>query len=297
MSKRAPQKHPKNKVGLLPGKRFDEFAALGTILSALSIIVLIDHAFKFGIISTLHVIVDFYEALTKVLFGWSEPYIRSALATLGSIIHVHVKLYPHWKHVFVLLELYFGSHVRSVRAERGLRATAFNVMFGLSLALCAGVMSGTIDYTDAASSMFIAVYPVAAVSLYGLATSLRAAIYFHKKNETWLHALGVFGRHAIRIFLGGSIIVLVGFVVARLNPNALPKQSGLVVLLMLIILLAIYRISVGAWYANNDRAPNQGWWERFHHTGYGTVGIFMLLSMSVAIGFVLCNAGLGLVGL
>lgn len=260
-------------------------------------VALLQHGFRFSFSSVFNIIIDYYEELTHVLFGWAEPYLRSTLSYLGSLTGLHLHLYPHWKHVFILLELYFGSHVRSVRAERGIYATLFNLVLGLSLALVAGIGSGTVASEDTTSSMLIAAFPVAAVVLYSFGTSARAAIYFRKPGESWWHAFRIFGRHTIRIGAVGTAAVVGGMVLGKLPFVHLLQGSGLVLLFLLILALAFYRISVGAWYANHDRAEGQGWWERFHVTGYGTVGILMLFTLLGAILFILANAGLSLIGL
>lgn len=271
------------------------FSALGIVLSTLSIVALLKHGFDLGFSSVLMIVIEYYEKLTRVFLGWMEPYIRDYLGSISRFTGINLHLYPHWRHVFILLELYFGSHVRGVRLERGIHATIFNVLLGIILSVFAGLTSGLIRPNGSVSEIFIAVFPMLAVSLYGFGTSARAATFF-RSGQTWWKAFRQYSRHAQRFFAGGTLVILLS-VAFFLTPIRMPVGSGLIILLFLILALALYRIWIGAWYANHERKRGQRWWERFHQTGFGTVGIFMILSLFGATLFILANAGLSLVGL
>ncbi len=112
----------------------DEHAATGrpmkttTFLSAifgtLSVVMLIKHGFAVSFVSSLQIVLNFYDQAMQVLFGWAEPWIKQELAALRDWIGWNLQLYPHWKYIFVLISIYFirgvpGELYKSLTWDRG----------------------------------------------------------------------------------------------------------------------------------------------------------------------------------
>jgi hypothetical protein len=84
---------------------------LGRILGAFSILRLIEVGFTSGFGSLLGLLLGYYEKLLGWLVWPVEPFIKARLAQLHQYIGWPEAVYAHWRHVFVLLGLYFFREV------------------------------------------------------------------------------------------------------------------------------------------------------------------------------------------
>lgn len=76
---------------------------LGLIFGTLSVVMLVKHGFEVSFVSSLQMVLDYYEQAMQVLFGWAEPGIRAVLSVLRNWIDGPLVLAPIWKHVFAVL--------------------------------------------------------------------------------------------------------------------------------------------------------------------------------------------------
>src|SRR5262245_15945451 len=104
------------------------------ILGMLSIVTLIRHGFNYGFGPALHLVLEYYEKIMGVLFGWAEPYITARLAALRDLMGWELVLYPHWKHIFLLMMIYFSARLRSAWSVGERLIAPFMWAFGFVLA-------------------------------------------------------------------------------------------------------------------------------------------------------------------
>jgi hypothetical protein len=74
---------------------------------------LVRHGFNYGFSPTLQLMLDAYENTTRFFLGWTEPYIRGLITGLRNFVGWDLTLYPHWKHIFLLMMLYFGARLKA----------------------------------------------------------------------------------------------------------------------------------------------------------------------------------------
>lgn len=92
--------------GQMPGGSWWLFNVLSALMSALAIVALARHAFvTWSLSAPMALIMDAYNGVMQVLFGWAHPYLQAALTWLGSFIGWRPTLYAHWRDVFALVTL------------------------------------------------------------------------------------------------------------------------------------------------------------------------------------------------
>lgn len=114
----------------------------------MSLIGLYQHYVKVGLDPILSLLVDNYEKLLNYLLGWAAPGIEFIASWIGWDITLH----PHWRHIFVLLGLYFfaGASVEKEEHKLGRKnCWRFRLFLGLIIAITTSVLLGAIPVTKA----------------------------------------------------------------------------------------------------------------------------------------------------
>jgi hypothetical protein len=276
---------------------------LGRLLGALSILGLIQHGFVFGFAPVLNLLLEYYDKLLGFFLGWAEPFIKACLAHLRDYIGWPLTLYPHWKHVFVLLGIYFFREV-GVGRSCGAGYVIFNFLLGLVVALACGVVAGTIPLTraDPASNFVFAAVPILGAVVYGVigfvwdATFLR---YRYAKDHNtpiptwWAH----FSWGLSRIFrrsLAGLVLIWVGLQIPIVQQISSP---GLAMSVVLVIAFALYWLWDGVRDGGGIRREGEPFRAAYFRSFHTQLGIAMLGTVFWGVVFIATGAGLALVGL
>jgi hypothetical protein len=168
----------------------------------------------------------------------------------GLDLHVH----PHWKHVFVLLGVYFFRDSRMFRRLGYYDVAAVSLMWGAIVAFATGVVVGLIPLArgDMWSNFLIGATPVAGFFVYILGPTFASALWRREDSARYLGGRvepfwSYIWRRAKRnflvlgvgvVFLGLCLLVpAVGDVVPAIREV---RGPGLVLLAVLILLLAAY---------------------------------------------------------
>ena len=228
-----------------------------------------------------------------------EPGIKSCLAAFKNLTGINWELGSHWKHVFLLLWLYFGMQASITWFfNRQGGAAIFYVVWGGFIALISAIGSSAIQVNSAERSLILPATAAAGVFLYSMGTSLRAATWYPPQNKSWREAFNYYSRHAWRYALTGSVMVIVfwylnntGIMSAPISTH--PQSFGIIVLLILYLLLAIYRFLIGPYYGS-FHSTEGGWLEKRLKSGEALAGIRMLYVFAAMLIFLLANAGLPL---
>lgn len=258
------------------------FRALGVITGTMSLVTLLWEGFSVGFGPVASLVLDYYQRLVALLLGWSEPYLRELSVNLGRYVGIEIDLYPHWKHVFVLLMLYVGACVKSTWTEYdgGKAVSIFVCIWGVVVALVASVAAGTASLEERSASVLIAAYPISAVVVFELGLTAIDAKYF--RNE------------GIRFAAIGAVLLLAGSIVNGTTLlNGIPNV-GLVVLITFVVILGLYWTLYGA---TDPQGVGDTRWKKFTSAAPTRLGLILLSSITGALLFLLLNAGLGLLGL
>jgi hypothetical protein len=162
------------------------FTSLGVSTQILAVVTLIRHSIELGSLSTpLQLIMDAYAATTRLLLGWTEPYLRAPVMWLNSYLHLDLTLYPHWKDFFMLFAMWAlaSNRARAVElAEKGfssirVRATiAWHLSRDLFCAVAGAMIAGllTLQSDDWRKRATFVVLPFVIVLLSGRAKTINS---------------------------------------------------------------------------------------------------------------------------
>ena len=272
---------------------------LGRILGGLSLFGLIRYGIGFGLNGVFAKLFGRYEKLLTDLFGWAEPFINAWLAELGNYISWPLALYPHWKHFFVLLGIYFFREVALGVRLYGLGYAIFNGVLGFVVALVFSVGAGTFPSApnDSASNFLIGAIPVLGAAVYGVIGFMWDATFIrdqHAKDRNlptptwWGHFRWGLSRIAIRSIVG-LVLIWAGlqFLIIRHLP-----EPGVAMFAALILAFAFYWLFNGVSDGLKIRREGENWHTAYLRSGYTQLGIAMLSTYFWVAVFLVANAGL-----
>lgn len=273
---------------------------LGIVAGALSVVSLTRLALRAGLGPTALLMFEFYENLMRAAFGWAEPTIRELLSSIRVYLPWELQLYPHWKHTFVLIGIYFFREALTLYRGGFAARAMFLGSYGFIVAVVTSVAAGTIDPThgDVSAHFLIACIPILGVLAYDLGDGFVSATLFRNRiaqelnhtPETWSHYFNERLFNASRRALLGLILLVAALQVPLVRQLPSP---GLVILGLLIVVLALDRLRVGAVNANDIRTDEEAWLSAFWRAGNTKLGLTMLGVFAGAALFFLFNAGLG----
>lgn len=270
---------------------------LGALLGTLSVVKLAQHAFEAGLGPALRIVAGYYENLVRALLGWAEPCIKEQLARMGEYLGWNLHLYPHWRHIFVLLGIYVFRDVASAFGFPYRGTAYFRLVFGPPLALAASIGAGSVPPQSGVWwNFFEAALPILALALYELGYWAWAATTFRKTHArlrrmvvpTWWAYFRTGLYYASRNTAVAMILLLAGLQIPFVG--ALP-DPGLAMLGFLIVLYAAHMILVAVREVKTLSAA------RLRQVDSWLLGSAIISTFLGAGLFFILNAGLGLVGL
>lgn len=215
------------------------FRLLGVIAGGISLAILAWKGFDASFGPFLSRVLEELERAYAYFFGFAEPLIRQALAYLKATFGWDLDLHRHWKHIFVLMGLYFGATRQKLWDEGHKSFSLFTFLEGGVIALFASVGTGT----AALDSIAVAIYPALGILVFDLLGSSHAAAagLYRNENETASEQLRrMFGFDLVRALIAAIILLTV----TLLAPNA--PNLGLLGFGAYVIFLAAY------WHAQGD---------------------------------------------
>ena len=273
-------------------------SSLGVLLGILSVVMLAKYVVLHGdFVSPLQLMLDFYEKLTHAIFGWAEPLIDRILRPAREYLSLDLHLKPHWKHVFVLLWLYFGTYARVYWSKGEKLSAAFSIPCGFVLALLASTLAGSINDETVASGAVVFFLPIAAMILFEYGISLF--------NWFFANIMGLEFRALMRFtFIQFALPqALIGAAIFS-GLAAIITVYSLSVTNIGLVGLAIYCFTIAVYWML--RALRRVWLMFGAGTDFrsrilqapGTrIGLLMLATLLGGVLFVAANAGLVLLGL
>lgn len=276
----------------------------GRILGGLSLVALLSYGFEHGFGPVFSIILDYYEKLLLALFGRAEPFINGWLSQLSQYFGWPMKLHPHWKHIFVLLGIYFFREVGVAIQHVGRWKVIFQAIVGFLVASASSIAAGAISAAsdDNVANFLICAIPVVGAAFYAVignvwdATFLRHqwAVDRHRPPPTW------WGYYRYQLWrIGTRSLVALLLLWAGLNLYFIRQlpSPGLAIFALLILAFGFYWVIDGVWDSarlQKEGEPRIAAYFRSRHTqlGIAILGTFFWVSV-----FLLTNAGLGFFGL
>ena len=274
------------------------YAKLKRLLGAFSLYKVLQIALGSGVVGALAFLFDYYEHVLSIIAGPIEPYITEALTALGKYYRLSLHLEPHWKHIFVLLGIYFFREVSIGARSYGIGYAFFNLSWGALVALIFSVLAGTIPSEQASqiTIFLVGAFPVLGAAAYAMGGFLYDATFIRedwarKRNlptPTWgRHIKWGFARVARRTVVG-LVLLWIG---AQIGPIRQLPQPGLALFALLIFVLACYWLVDGAREANRIRKPGDSWVEAYLSSDFTRLGLEMLGTIFWVFLLLVANAG------
>lgn len=275
------------------------FRVMGVVAGTLSLVMLLKLGLVTGgYVGPLLIAVDYYEAWTHALTGWLEPYIQLALSGLQASFDLHLSLHPHWKHILLLMWLYFGADARTYWARRKYGFSITTILWGGVVAFAASICSGVAPITAGSANRAIAAIPIGGVVIYELGIIVWKMLFFEKGateiGEAFRSGLVRFLIPTLFIGLG---TLAVGDFAKNAYGNQRPENQGLLILATFVVGLVVFRFLRGIWTATYDRDMNETWMHRFRRSGSTRIAGLMVSTLLGAAAYIALNAGLRLYGL
>jgi hypothetical protein len=256
------------------------FRALGIVAGAISLSILAWKGFHFGFGPFLLAVLEQIEADYEFFFSFIEPYVQMAVAELRAVLGWNLQLFPHWKHVFVLMWLYFGTNARQVLSSGGWGGAAFRFLWGGAIAISAGVLAGVVALNDASSNMAMAFWPMMGIVVFDFGRDAWSAVYVRNEQYTWAQDFWRRAQFTItRRALPGAILLTIGT-----QSDSIPilqniPNRGLALLFAVILALALYYLYRGATAPSKQGVTP---WQRFLNTGRTRIALDMLSVIGLA---------------
>ena len=84
-------------------------SVLGLVTGVLSVVSLLRQFWDFGPVPPIQLMLEYYQQFLHAVLGWADAPLRTLVHHLQERINVRMNLSPGWKHVFLLMWLYFFS--------------------------------------------------------------------------------------------------------------------------------------------------------------------------------------------
>jgi hypothetical protein len=262
---------------------------LGLVLGALSVLRLVEVSFAYEFVPSIAGVIDAYERLLKAIVEielpwWVGPAIDQLVDWLNDVLGLHLTLFDHWKHVFVLTGVYVFRNIAPPFRNGHIHTGVFNIFWGWLIALGSGIGAGSIDIAgqDALSNFLVVAIPVAGGFVYETGRGVWGTV-FHRKTRATLYGqpiqppLSYFGKWMTKVVFrsgGLMLLVLLGLVFGAFaaSPNPGIAMYGAMTLLFALIL-----IGEGLWDTRTlQRKEGERWLEAFGRTYQGGHGLAML---------------------
>jgi hypothetical protein len=280
---------------------FDPFQWFGWLLGVLSFSHLVSKAYNIGFGPVLRGLLGAYEAALARVTVVFEPGLRQLLEAFRVLFDWRIELHSHWKHVFVLLTVYFAARYTSAFKRRQWGAAWLMVVTGLVAAVFAGIGAGAVPLSSQPDEFRINVFAMTLVPSVAIlffdsieivwTSSFRLQEMRRALGKPDLTNMGAF-RHLLRNvairFLGALAIIAAVIAASYLSIGLTNAQSpGLTLLLVLSLLMGCYWVFQGMITAHNRSDKESPWLDAFQRAGSTRVGWAIIRYMALGLATVI----------
>lgn len=273
------------------------------VVGALSLVALIAHTFQVGLVNLLEALLASYNATVGFLFCRVEPYLQPAIDWFGDLLHIDLTLAHHWRHVFLLVAVYFFRDAEASIAIRRPYGATFLSIIGLPIALAISVGAGIIPASHEWCKVFLmGETMVVGITIYDVAKLFWYALFLRKYHAdlTGVEPLSTSQfLSKYYVYPGGVFVVgTIASAILPLTPLArAAADPGIVTALCLILLYTAWWLAVGLRRALKKSSPARPWWRLYTQSGPGLLGLAMLTVFFWAMSLLALNYGAALLGI
>jgi len=111
------------------------WATLGQIFSALSIYAILYNTFKFGLSSTMSIIVDVYMRSIDLTIGNLDPFFEWIIVFINNYFFIKMKFHQEWRYIFIVLQILFIRDAFTAFTDGRLYLGFVRLIFGTAISL------------------------------------------------------------------------------------------------------------------------------------------------------------------
>ena len=272
-------------------------AAISVATNAAALLSLWVRGLDLTIHDYLNALVTAYRELTAPFF---EILLLPAISTVARLIHLNIALQPHAADIFAFLFSYFALFAAvTLRLNHLWRLALYYVLFGTLSSFLSAAIFGAIVVQSSFQSIVVPYGFTTGLCIFTFATSLRAAIFFPRKNESRRASFGFYSRHAWRYLIVGAITPLMVYPVYAFvsagEDSSSPLGFGILCTSLLYLFLGFYRFVLGPW-SGNMHSTKGHWLGKRLNSGEGLTGFYLMLVVSIVTLLLLLNVVYLLVG-
>lgn len=282
----------------------DIFGNIGRMLGAFSLISLIRHGINISFSDVLLAIINQYDSIVDIILGWATPILQIIIDKINQSINIHLTLYEHWKHIFILIGIYLFREASSSYAI-GFRVTSyFKTILSIIITTLTSIITGLLSLSSGNmfDQFFIAFIPILGIIIYDIIDNIWSVTFlreywanqYHVPCPTWWsdfkqNLIWVAHRNVAAI-----AILIIGLQIPLIRHTDSP---GVVMLTLLIFLMSFYWFWRGISNVKFVRRENDNWEIALWRTGYAHIGAAMLGVFFWVGVFTIANAGLRFYGM
>lgn len=266
----------------------DAFAILRALFVALSLLALLRHASTHAFSDVLGLIVETYDRTLATILSPVQPVLVGLVQALSQFWHVDLTLQDFWKHIFVLLTIYFFSRASGSYGARQYGTAAFRIVWGMLVALTfsmlASIDTGQEGYLS--QDLRVAFSAIGCIAVYELGMNVWFASFFRQFQAT-LHNRAARGWFSEFLHLSKEdmLRIVTGAVLATLLlflpwPGPVTRPE-LVVLAAIILLYGAFWVYWG-WRQTRSAPDLTARLDLARSNGDITVGTAMIRSFAYA---------------
>lgn len=283
------------------------FTWLGLFLGAMSMLKLLQFGIQFGFGPSFAIVLSYYETLVHALFGWwAEPIVAACLKRANEYFGFDLKLYSHWKYLFLLLEAYVIRTATITFRYRLWDWALISLAWGTVCALSLSVVVGSFSLVSAnvAIDIVTAISPALAYFLFDVINAAWATL--HRNSMHWNEHTKSMSSIAVYFLVLGAATrhtlagIVLGVTAVAVSHSYWPQfSSGLVIAAGLITIYALERLFAAIEIGRRLRVriPERSWSEAYWGQAGAHIGAGILGTYFVTFLFVVANAGLRFYGL
>jgi hypothetical protein len=280
-------------------------AWFGVLSGALSIVILLKNALDVGVGPTLTVLIEYYDKLLRVVLGWAEPFLEQLFNGFLSLLGVAaIEIDDVWKHVTVLIGLYFLRNVtRLYESGKAPAATyqlgfaiIFMFLFGGAAGVSRAMLPGFWSHFGVVMWPILGTFAMNVVQGFWFATypADRAYRTWPDFGGSWSHFVGMQAKWAAYLALSGLALAVVFM---SLPVVAASDDPAVLALCMLVVAFSGYWFFIGDLSVRKRGVSDQPYIVALLESPGGKVGLAMGWTIVAVVAFLVANAGLSIVGL
>ena len=191
---------------------------LGIILSGISVLALVSHAFDVGFSVVFEGVVSWYNTFLSLTIGWLQYPIRWVIEAIAGWFSVPFILHEHWKHIFIVSNVYFlrntFSYTKSTEDGSSVRDLPVTIYIGILSIIISTVVCGivgVIEPKDAWSNLLVAWIPLLGFFVYDVLERSISVLWL--AQDSAYSKFGMTRRTAYARYMGRAIERFAGITV------------------------------------------------------------------------------------